>query len=142
MKKTFDSVLPFGRGFRRLCGFSLEVPFWTWRFLGQVSYASLCMHADDLEEKLAEVQEALGKIEHAVAQKHLDPPKVGALFQYFEVTTVCVGIRSPSDKFSLCHLHLSIFLDADSLRSKPTRGSRLGFHNKYSSRTIMVVVSF
>ncbi|CAM9780654.1 unnamed protein product [Ascophyllum nodosum] len=44
-------------------------------FPGKVSYASLCMHADDLEEKLAEVQEALGKIEHAVAQKHLDPPK-------------------------------------------------------------------
>lgn len=42
----------------------------------QVSYASLCMLASDLEAILKKQQDALKKIEHAVAQKHLDPPKV------------------------------------------------------------------
>lgn len=42
----------------------------------QVSYASLCMDANDLEGILGEKQKALEKVEHAVAQKHLDPPKV------------------------------------------------------------------
>ena len=45
----------------------------------QVSYASLCMHSGDLETTLGKKQMALEKIEHAVAQKHLDPPKVLAL---------------------------------------------------------------
>ncbi|CAN0322366.1 unnamed protein product [Pylaiella littoralis] len=44
-------------------------------FPGKVSYASLCMHSGDLETTLAEKDGALAKIEHAVAQKHLDPPK-------------------------------------------------------------------
>lgn len=42
----------------------------------QVSYASLCMDSGDLEETLGEKQQALAKIEHAVAQRHLSPPKV------------------------------------------------------------------
>lgn len=41
-----------------------------------MSYASLCMDSGDLEETLGEKQQALAKIEHAVAQKHLTPPKV------------------------------------------------------------------
>lgn len=45
--------------------------------LTKVSYASLCMDADELEDTLEEKNQALAKIEHAVAQKHLDPPKVG-----------------------------------------------------------------
>lgn len=44
-------------------------------FPGKVSYASLCMHSGDLETTLGKKQMALEKIEHAVAQKHLDPPK-------------------------------------------------------------------
>lgn len=34
------------------------------------------MHSGDLETTLGKKQTALEKIEHAVAQKHLDPPKV------------------------------------------------------------------
>ncbi|CAM9695964.1 unnamed protein product, partial [Sphacelaria rigidula] len=44
-------------------------------FPGKVSYASLCMDAGDLEKILSEKDDALAKIEHAVAQKHLDKPK-------------------------------------------------------------------
>ncbi|CAN0287028.1 unnamed protein product [Ectocarpus sp. 12 AP-2014] len=45
-------------------------------FPGKVSYASLCMHSSDLEATLDKKQEALEKVEHAVAQRHLEPPKV------------------------------------------------------------------
>lgn len=48
-------------------------------WIPQVSYASLCMHSHDLEDTLGKKQTALEKIEHAVAQTHLDPPKVGAV---------------------------------------------------------------
>lgn len=44
--------------------------------LAQVSYASLCMDSGALESTLDEKDVALGKIEHAVAQTHLDKPKV------------------------------------------------------------------
>ncbi|CBJ31516.1 early-response-to-dehydration protein [Ectocarpus siliculosus] len=44
-------------------------------FPGKVSYASLCMHSSDLEATLGKKQEALEKVEHAVAQRHLEPPK-------------------------------------------------------------------
>eukprot|EP00904_Undaria_pinnatifida_P004555 jgi/Undpi1/140/HiC_scaffold_1.g00139.m1 len=44
-------------------------------FPGKVSYASLCMDAVELEDILGKKQQALEKIEHAVAQEHLDPPK-------------------------------------------------------------------
>lgn len=45
-------------------------------FSWQVSYASLCMDSGSLESILEKKDAALGKVEHAVAQKHLDKPKV------------------------------------------------------------------
>ena len=40
------------------------------------------MDAAELEDALAKKQEALAKIEHAVAQTHLDPPKVRVDYMY------------------------------------------------------------
>ncbi|CAM9836918.1 unnamed protein product, partial [Scytosiphon promiscuus] len=63
-------------------------------FPGKVSYASLCMHSGDLETTLGEKQEALEKIEHAVAQKHIakeDMTKVGG-------TACCGGEKVPTEQ--------------------------------------------
>lgn len=60
----------------------------------KVSYASLCMDAVELEDALAKKQQALEKIEHAVAQTHLDPAKVTPVptVDYHIICTGTLGI--------------------------------------------------
>lgn len=54
------------------------------------------MDAVELEDLLGKKQEALEKIEHAVAQTHLDPPKVSIILlidMYLVAYIVLPGVR-------------------------------------------------
>lgn len=73
------------------------------------------MHSGDLETTLSEKQEALEKMEHAVAQRHLDPPKVCASpppppRKAFTRITALAAYRLSSFRSSLLLLMLVLLL--------------------------------